>query len=287
LFSRAIVQSTSGITRLSSPAFAERVGKDLAARLHISADRAAFAEIPTPTLLAAMEAQRGDLADWGDDARVMAPWAPVADGDLLPRDALGAIRGGRSRLIPLLTGSTRDELRLYLTPEGIAEVSAAELLARVSDLGFSEHDVSVYRENRRGASPGDLLAAIQTDWYFRRPAVRLSEARAAGGAEDTWVYRLARPLPVENDGYGAAHGVDVPFVFGTTNVGETHARIGATPSPAVGDLLHGLWCAFIRGDEPSWSRYELDRRVTGVLTDHAEAISDPDGIERSTWGSFR
>src|SRR5690606_24210750 len=130
-----------------------------------------------------------------------------------------------------------------------------ELSEQIARYGLSAAEIAPYRASRPGASPGDLLAAVASDWYFRIPTVRLAEARHEGGASSTWMYRFDRPFPEENDGYGAGHGVDVPFVFDTIHVGETQPRIGPRPSPEVAEFIHGLWVDFVNGQDPHWARY--------------------------------
>ena len=290
LFARAIIQSTSGIHRLTSPDMALRVGRDLAHRLDVPATREALAQVPVVALLAAAAAQMADLEDpdpdvWGPAARTMAPWAPSADGDVLPEVPLDAIAAGRNSDVPLLTGTTRDELRLYLTPEHLEACDEDALLSGIAKFGLDGDGLKPYRSNRPQASPGELLAAVSTDWYYRRPIVGFAETRCRAGATDTWVYRFDRPRLQEN-GYGAAHGVEVPFVFGTTDVGETHARIGPHPSTEVADLLHRTWVRFIETGEPGWARYDLPHRMTGVLTETLDEVPDPDGVERASWEEF-
>lgn len=286
LYVRAASGSTSGVHRLTSPAFALRVGHDLARRLDIEPTRNAFADVETPALLAALEQQAGALATWGGDADVMAPWAPTADGHVVPSDPEGALAAGRASGVPLLTGTARDELRLYRTPEGVADVDEEELVAAAGAVGLGRADIAIYRAQRPDASPGDLAVLIESDWYFRMPTVRLAELREQGGVSATWVYRFDRPEPSENAGYGAAHAVDVPFVFDTIDVGETHPRIGPHPSPQVAHLMHGLWVDFAHGRSPRWPTYDSTTRTTALLTDVITTADDPDGHDRAAWSPF-
>ena len=103
-----------------------------------------------------------------------------------------------------------------------------------------------YRANRPGASPGDILAAVITDWFFRVPPIRVAEARETGGAGHTWMYRFDYPSPAANHGLGACHGVEVPFVFGNVGLAEVSApyrrhtvavRCGPG-APGLGGLHH-------------------------------------------------
>mgnify|MGYP000096194231 CR=1 FL=1 len=64
---------------------------------------------------------------------------------------------------------------------------------------------------------GDCFAQIQSDLIFRMPCVKLAESLAAGGAQ-VWTYDFAWESPVKGKSgasLGAAHTVDVPFVFQT------------------------------------------------------------------------
>ena len=286
LYTRAASASTSGIHRLTSAEHALRVGRDLAARLGVTATREAMAAVPTPALLAAVDQQGREMALWGGDADVMAPWAPTADGHVLPEDPEGAIAAGRAREVPLLTGTARDELRLHLSPEGVEAVDEDGLSAAAAALGLGPAEVEVYRSHRPGASAGDLLVAVESDWWFRMPTIRLAEARAQGGTAQTWLYRFDRPRPQDNAGYGAAHAVDVPFVFDTIDVGETHARIGPRPSQQVADLVHGLWTAFAQGRDPRWPVYDTATRTTALITEGIDVVDDPDGADRAAWAAF-
>lgn len=290
LYARAVIQSTSGVHRLTSPDLALRVGLDLARRLGVGPTREQIAQVPVPALLRAVAEQTHDLETdpdrWGPQARTMAPWAPTVGTDLLATRPLELIRAGQGADVPLLTGTTREELRLYLTPDFLEPVTAETLPQLVHSYGLSEDTLQPYRDNRPAATPGDLLAAVATDWYFRRPVTEFAEARYQAGQDRTWVYRFDRPLPAENDGYGAAHGTEVPFVFDTLHVGETHARIGPRPSPEVSALMHGLWVRFARTGDPGWTPYDDKSRTTALLTETLIEAEDPDGPERTTWHLF-
>lgn len=122
---------------------------------------------------------------------------------------------------------------------GSHRVSAAEGLA-------------VYRANRPSASPGDLLAAVGTDWFFRIRAIRVAEARAASGTARTWVYRFDHPNHETSHRLGACHGAEIPFVFDTITREETHPRIGDTLSQAMADAAHNAWISFIANGTPGW-----------------------------------
>jgi hypothetical protein len=61
--------------------------------------------------------------------------------------------------------------------------------------GLTPDGLARYRANRPQAGPGDVLAAIITDWLFGIPAIRVAEARAGHGTAGTWTYRFDHPDP--------------------------------------------------------------------------------------------
>jgi para-nitrobenzyl esterase len=122
----------------------------------------------------------------------------------------------------------------------------------------------------------------------------VAEARAAAesaagatGAGRTWMYRFDHPEPEGNHELGACHGVEVPFVFGTSGRPEVEPRLGSAPSPAVTDSAHRVWVDFITGGEPGWPPYGPATRTTGLITDVVTAANDPAGHERATWDGIR
>ena len=116
--------------------------------------------------------------------------------------------------MPLLIGSNRDEARLFLVAAGTIDlIDEPTLAAMAGAYGLSGEALAVYRTGRAGASPGDLLAAVITDWFFRIPPIRVAEARALAGAGDTWMYRFDHPDPRDNHRFGACHAAEIRPCF--------------------------------------------------------------------------
>ncbi len=229
-----------------------------------------------------------DPARWGTLALSLLPFAPTVDGEVLPADPLTAIAAGQGGDVPLLIGTNRDEARLFLVAAGTIDVIDEPTLGAVAAAyGLSQDDLGVYRANRPGGSPGDILAAVVSDWFFRIPAIRIAEARASAGTPKTWSYRFDRPEPQDNHRLGACHGAEIPFVFDTADLAEVRPRLGDTPSQAVADLVHRVWVDFIAGGNPRWAAYDTATRTTGLLTDRIDAVDDPAGDERARWDAIR
>ncbi|MET1073624.1 MAG: carboxylesterase family protein, partial [Umezawaea sp.] len=226
-----------------------------------------------------------DPARWGSLALSLLPFAPTVDGTVLPEHPLDAFAAGRSRDVRLMIGSNRDEARLFLVAAGSVDlIDDAALTAAAGAYGLTPDALAVYRANRPGASPGDVLAAVITDWFFGIPPLRVAEAR---GSASTWVYRFDHPAPGDNHGLGACHAVEIPFAFDTITREEIRPLIGDTPSQAVADTVHAAWVAFIADGSPGWTPYTTGTRTTALLTDKVTETDDPAGDERVLWDDIR
>jgi para-nitrobenzyl esterase len=293
LFAQAITESGAAAHTLTRDQ-ARMVGGYLADALGVPADREAIKAVPLATLVqTASDLVVGvqttpDPVRWGQLALSLLPFAPAVDGSVLPTDPMTAIAGGQGGGVRLLTGSNHDEARLFLVAAGTIDfIDEPTLGAAAGAYGLSQDDLAVYRANRPGASAGDLLAAVVTDWFFRIPPIRIAEARAAAGTPSTWAYRFDYPAPQDNHRLGACHGIEIPFVFDTIALDEIRPRIGDTPSQAVADQLHRVWVDFITSGNPGWAAYDTATRTTGLLTDRIDAVDDPAGDERALWDGIR
>ena len=241
LFGQAIAQSGAGAHTLTADE-GRMVAGYLAEALGVPPDRDSIKAVPLDKLVQAasdlvVEVQTTpDPARWGQLTLSLLPFAPTVDGSVLPAAPLASFAAGQGGNVPLLIGSNRDEARLFLVAAGTIDLIDEPTLAAVAGAyGLSGEALAVYRAGRAGASPGDLLAAVITDWFFRIPPIRVAEARALAGAGDTWMYRFDHPDPRDNHRFGACHAAEIPFVFDTATRAELRPLIGDAPSPAVAD----------------------------------------------------
>ena len=293
LFAQAIAQSGAGAHTLTIRE-GRTVGGYLADALGVPPDRESIKAVPLDKLVKAasdlvVEVQTApNPAKWGQLALSLLPFAPTVDGSVLPAAPVAGIAAGRGARVPLLIGTNREEARLFLVAPGTIDViDEPTLAAAAGGYGLGGNGVAVYRANRPGASAGDILAALVTDWFFRVPAIRVAEARGASGAARTWMYRFDRPEPQANHGFGACHGVEIPFVFDTITRAEVRPLLGSAPSQAVADRVHRVWVDFITRGEPGWAPYDTASRTTGLLTEKISPVDDPAGDERALWEGIR
>lgn len=289
LFRRAILQS--GAARpLMSVETAKLVVRNVAEKVGAAPTRDALAAVPVDRLLQAQLEVEADLAAhpdperWGYEVAVsQMPWQPVVDGDIIPALPLDAIAAGAAAGIDVMAGTNIDEHRLFLTvDDAIDRITSEMLISTVAAYGLPvDRTLAGYRAAHPSASPGDLFAAIQTDWYWRMPAVRLADAHANSTAA-TYMYEFAWRSPQQDGRLGACHGLDIPFVFDAL-ANRTGSLLGERPPQQLADTMHAEWVAFATTGRCSWPKYDLTRRATMRFDVASQVVNDPRAAERALW----
>ncbi|MDR0417179.1 MAG: carboxylesterase family protein, partial [Propionibacteriaceae bacterium] len=246
LFRRVIAESGAG-EHVTDEATALLAAKRLARRLGVAPTLAGVAAVPMPDLLAAVGALTVDVTSrpfahrWKDAARLLLPFAPFADGDVVPGLPRDLILAGAAHDVDLMIGTTTDEARLFFVPTG-----AIDRLPRVFPWlfatrygGRATRVRASYRRRRGLCSSGDLAAAVLTDGFFRVPALRLAAAHPRA-----FVYEFAWRSPEFGGRLGACHGVELPFVFDTLGKSGLEGITGDAPPQALATEVHAAWVAF-------------------------------------------
>ena len=294
LFRRTICQSGAAHPVMST-ATARRVGAVLAEKLGVAATREAIAAVDIEREVAAQVELSADLfahpdpERWGAEVAIsMTPWQPVLDGDVIPAPPIERITAGVSDAIDVLVGTNADEWRLFLVLGGmIDQVSDTALAGAIAAYGLPvETALATYRAIYPDASPGDLLAALQGDWWCRVPALRLADARASNSRSSTYMYEFAWRSPQFNGRLGACHALEIPFVFDTLGYG-TQALCGDDPPQALADAMHAAWVSFATNGDPGWPKYDQQRKATMRFDIASDVVDDPLARERALWASQR
>jgi carboxylesterase type B len=228
-----------------------------------------------------------DPGRWGEVAISMMPWQPVVDGEVIPARPIDRIVAGAGAGVDLMVGTNTDEWRLFLVVAGAIEHVTSEALAgAVAAYGLPvETTLAAYRAAHPGASPGDLLAAVQSDWWCRIPAIRLADAHAKS-ASATYMYEFAWRSPQFDGLLGACHALEIAFVFDTLGNG-TEPLLGDNPPQQLADAMHAAWVAFATSGDCGWPKYDLSRRATMRFDIASEIVDDPRSGERALWERVR
>jgi len=150
----------------------------------------------------------------------------------------------------------------------------------------AEQTLETYRSARPGATPGDVLVALSTDWFFRIPSVRMAEATLAQGRQ-AWMYEFAWPSPRFDGRLGACHSLEIPFVFDTLRTPGVEATVGAAPPQEIADAVHAAWVAFASTGDPGWPAYTTAERSVMTFDETPAVVADPRAAERQLWDGHR
>jgi carboxylesterase type B len=274
LFRRAILQS--GAAHQVTPAEdARRIGGYLAEELGVPATRQAIAAVGAERLLEAQTRLKAELlADpdpqrWGRAVVTSTmPWQPVVDGRVLPSPPIERLAAGSARLVDVMVGTNTEDWRLWLAVSGaIGQITDEILTGPVQAFGIQslaayglvpDEALTAYRARYPQSGPGDLLAAVQADWWMRIPAIRLAEAHT-GSTSTTYMYEFAWRSP----GLGAVHALEVPFVFDTVSTAAPlfGPLLGPEPPQELATTMHGAWVAFATTGDPGWPEYDRSARA--------------------------
>lgn len=287
LFHHAIAQS-GAIDNVSTPdhatGIATRILTDLGLERH-DVDR--LRSVPVAALLAAQEKVSAASGIAGG-----LPFQPVADGVDLPENPIGAVRDGCATGIDLLIGSNRDEMRLFLMMAPALEpADDAVTIRRLEQLapGHAEAILAAYRRLQPDATAADLFEAISTDAVFRLPALRLADAQATHAP--VHVYEFHQPSTGFGGALGAAHAVDVPYVFDNLDAPGAAVFVGDADAGTrqLATDVADAWCSFARRGDPNasglpdWPRWDAPRHTTMMISTDARLIDAPAGEVRAAW----
>ena len=281
LFHRVITMSGQQITG-SRVATAATHARQVVAALAVPPDRL-------------RDPQAVPMAQLAVASRSAAYLGPVTDGRSLPRDPFDPDAPPLSASIPMILGNTRGETRTLI---GRGQPQLFELTwdtlrpaleANSPFMGSLDRGAVVarYREWHPEYSPADVFFAATTDSRSWRGQVIEAERRAAqtAAASHTWVFQFDWRAPVDGGKWGAHHGLDVPFVFDTTDLVPETVGTGASASMLAARMSR-TWIEFARYGNPNhagiprWPVYDLSRRSTMVFDDVTRVVDDPRGDER-------
>jgi para-nitrobenzyl esterase len=208
-------------------------------------------------------------------------WEFVAGTPAIPQQPLLALQDGTAVAVPLIQGSTHDEMRqtvASLFDQRGAPLTATDYPTVVTQL-FGDHAPGVLARYPVTAypSPGLALATLLTDWGHAVGACRVLLADdAAARRAPVYAYEF------EQDGgrhvgefpLGATHGSDLPYLFD----GTFTFTPPPPPDPTLSGLMITYWTRFARTGNPnvdaapSWPRYHSSGPVLALTAGHTAPV---------------
>jgi para-nitrobenzyl esterase len=282
LFHKAIAQS--GAPSARPLAFAVDVADKLAAALGVTV--AGLRDVPLQALLEA----ETTLSSKSGRAIL---FTPVIDGTVIDGPPLAALGAGAAAGVPAIIGTNVDEWKLWAPTDrhsrDLTDEQLRRRLGKVLDSGVDEV-VATYETARsdRGeaARPNDLWFAIESDRFFRVPALRAADAQA-GHQSATYTYLFEWGSPAMGGWLGACHGLEIAFVFGVQGRAPFAEFTGGGPAAdALSEQMMDAWTAFARTGNPStpalpWPVHDPASRPTMVFGTESRVEAAPRETERA------
>jgi para-nitrobenzyl esterase len=217
--------------------------KNLDALRQVSFEELLMAPVPPTPGPWAMEAFGDPFGEGVSDTQY-----PIVDGYAVPDSPGAIVAAGRHNDVGLLTGSTLDDDTGLPGIETLAEFKAyvrADMGALADDalsVYAASDDASAY------AASGDLIADRVFGWHNWSMARGL----AAKGSKPVFYYDWTQALPIP-DGYaerrrGAAHGAEMPYVFGTL---DAYDWPWSGADARLSDILSRYWFNFASSGDPN------------------------------------
>jgi len=220
LFQRAVLQSGAGSDLTTHPR-AKKVAQALLAKLGLETSQlSALADVPLEALLKIQP-------ELGREFGGIQAFSPMIDGETLPQHPSAMIAQGSAAKVAILAGTNRDEWRLFALMSGAPKVDEEQLKRIFGD--EAKLALAMYTEARADKSPGLAWIDIMSDLVFRMPEIRLAEGQVRQGAQ-VWMYRFDWESPAFGGGLGAAHAVEVPFVWNTLDTEIARRFTGDSPT---------------------------------------------------------
>jgi len=223
----------------------------------------------------------------------------VVDGTLLPDAPRALIAARRHNAVPAIIGSTtaengRNAPRIGTPEEYEAAVRAyvqrSGLPAAVAERALLAYPMADY------ASPRAAYVALTSDVKFVCQA--RTDARLLAANQDAPTFRYAFDHVADNGAAqaraaGAAHGLDLPYLFGVLSFAVGPIRYRPGPGDlAVSAAMQGYWARFAATGDPNgdgavaWPAYRSDDDPHVVLASPVRAETGHRTAQCDFWDSL-
>ena len=193
---------------------------------------------------------------------------PYYGTEVLPEAPIELYKKGLAKHITIMAGSTADEARLFMGEGPSLNLEEQKIFAKraVGDAAkcLKEEDKKYYEEFWRVCrtqEPGLIETEFINELMFRVPMLQQLDAQSA--FNKTFCYYWS--YPGSNAEIGAAHSVELLFVFNLRGVGTSSAFNGTNIPEEIFEAVQQTWTNFARCGDPStdsieWKAYSANEQ---------------------------
>lgn len=212
-------------------------------------------------------------------AKTMFGFAPSADGETLLQQPFSPGFADISNDIPLLMGTTLNEL--INTAYGEKDLTLEQAKERLTKTYGNKTNqfVELYEKAYPNFTPQDLLSI---DTVFRPFTIRTLDSRAAQSNAPLYAYFLAWKSGVDDASKGSFHGLDIPLAFNTVDLRPDWT--GNTPEAwELAETMSSAWLNFAKTGNPNvperlpeWPIYTAETGATMYFDDESKVLNNHD-----------
>jgi para-nitrobenzyl esterase len=214
----------------------------------------------------------------------------VADGWVLPKPPFQVFEAGQEHRVDLLLGTNARELtRPFFPVEGLNQGIATQF-GPLTSRALGVYGIKDGQEPQPDPVYGSAMAQWATDSQFRCGTVAqlIWHSRAGNTA---YQFQFSR-VPPGREAVGAAHGSELPYVFGTLAIAGRAANAPKYDSvdETLSDQMQGYWTNFAKSGNPSgeslpgWPKFDPSARAYIDLSANGRVVRE--GLRREACDLF-
>lgn len=178
----------------------------------------------------------------------------IIDGYALPKSPYDTYQAGEQNAVDILVGVNADEGEVFLFDQDVTLENFDDFLA-----GHFSKPVVWVMNPKPGATDAEARASavrfegdLRFRWDMWTWAQLAADAKDGADTGKTFFYQFSHPPPFATDhlyfGSGAAHSVEMPYVFGTLE----HYGIPQTPEDRdMANVMATYWTTFAKTGDPN------------------------------------
>lgn len=268
LFHRAIVQSGSSLTVGDGQA-SKAFGLAFIKALGITPGEAdKLNDFTYEELVAASRKATTIMTELGQAPTGRGGEGPTLDGKYIVQHPFDPTPADFSKNVPMLIGSNLNESgyrnRQLITPQTMDQVKAT-LTER-----YGSENADKYIAAYKKAYPNDNKPQHILTTSVRTRALQQAAVKNAQGGAPAYVYLFEWQSPVNDGSLGAAHGMELPFMFNNIALARTLTG-GGKDAYALADKISSAWISFVKTGNPNckvlpkWEAYSPQKGATMIF----------------------
>lgn len=279
LFQRAIVQSGSLEFKMNGED-SKTFGMAFASALGVTPENTEKLNSYTyDELINAGQIASNKLGSSGNS--IMGRYCPTVDGRYVTQNPLDPTPPEFSKNVSLLVGSNLNEFtytnRTIITPKTIEQVKLR--VAQNFGAGNVEKLIALYKR----VYPGDDQPQhiLTFDSHLRDGAIKQATARSNNRDVPVYMYLFTWQSPVNDGSLGAAHGMELPFMFNNIAMARTLTG-GNKEAYELADKISSAWLNFVKTGNPNckslprWEPFTSANGATMLLDNACKVVHNHD-----------